>query len=330
MRRGDFAAAVSTFEEALPLVREEGDRRGEGMTLDMIGVGLRELGRPADALARHEQARPILEEVGDRGGVATVDRNIGDALQRLGRTRDAIGFFQRAYHEYEAVGEQAGMREADALIAPLAYPSPAVVEHLERGRGLQTHADPPGVYRRPEDLRALHEDRLRAALPAYESAVARARADGDRPGEAAALNMSAHVLAGLNRLPEALARNRDAGTISEEIGNHDAVAASLYNQADIVARLGRNAEAIELYQRSRDACLAVADNRGAAKAEAKLAELASAAPGGASSGGERIEGPTPAGGAYAEVLRDESGRVLEIVEYAADGRVINRTYAARS
>ena len=45
---------------------------------------------------------------------------------------------------------------------------------------------------------------------------------------------------------------------------------------------------------------------------------------------ERLDGPTPGGGAYAEVLRDDEGRVLEITEYDAAGGVIARTYAARA
>jgi hypothetical protein len=43
--------------------------------------------------------------------------------------------------------------------------------------------------------------------------------------------------------------------------------------------------------------------------------------------GERRDGPTPHGGAYAVLYRDPAGAPREIVEYAADGTEIMRTYA---
>ena len=42
---------------------------------------------------------------------------------------------------------------------------------------------------------------------------------------------------------------------------------------------------------------------------------------------ERIEGPTPAGGAYALIYRHDDGTV-EIVEFNIHGREIRRTYSA--
>ena len=43
---------------------------------------------------------------------------------------------------------------------------------------------------------------------------------------------------------------------------------------------------------------------------------------------ERVQGPTPAGGAYAILIRDECGRIVEVVEYTASGRELLRTYGA--
>lgn len=42
---------------------------------------------------------------------------------------------------------------------------------------------------------------------------------------------------------------------------------------------------------------------------------------------ERVDGPTPAGGGYSEAVRVD-GRIVEIVAYAADGRVLQRHHAA--
>jgi hypothetical protein len=40
--------------------------------------------------------------------------------------------------------------------------------------------------------------------------------------------------------------------------------------------------------------------------------------------GQRIEGPTPNGGAYA--IKYQEGNRIEIVEFDEDGQVIERTY----
>jgi hypothetical protein len=48
----------------------------------------------------------------------------------------------------------------------------------------------------------------------------------------------------------------------------------------------------------------------------------------ASPGPDRVDGPTPNGGEYAILLRDADGNPVEIVEFAADGSVIIRTYVA--
>jgi hypothetical protein len=45
-------------------------------------------------------------------------------------------------------------------------------------------------------------------------------------------------------------------------------------------------------------------------------------------GSDRIDGPTPNGGDYAILLRDAEGNPVEIVEFAADGSVVMRTYLA--
>jgi hypothetical protein len=43
---------------------------------------------------------------------------------------------------------------------------------------------------------------------------------------------------------------------------------------------------------------------------------------------ERVDGPTPNGGAYAIVIGDADGYIYEISEHLADGTVITRTYNA--
>ncbi|MEV4892443.1 NB-ARC domain-containing protein, partial [Nonomuraea sp. NPDC055795] len=68
---------------ALACMREVGDRRGEGVALNNLGLALQEVRRFEEAIAAHEQAAAIFREVGDRRGEGSALNNRGNALIKL-------------------------------------------------------------------------------------------------------------------------------------------------------------------------------------------------------------------------------------------------------
>ncbi|HBL13606.1 MAG TPA: hypothetical protein DD379_19860, partial [Cyanobacteria bacterium UBA11162] len=54
--QGQFGEALKTFEQVLGIVREIGDRQGEGKTLNNIGYVYDNLGQYAQALKYYQQA----------------------------------------------------------------------------------------------------------------------------------------------------------------------------------------------------------------------------------------------------------------------------------
>ncbi|MEV5632120.1 tetratricopeptide repeat protein [Micromonospora tulbaghiae] len=67
---------MAHYEQALPILREVGDRAGEAATLNNIGAVYDGLGDRQQALTYYEQALPITREVGDRAGEAITRYNI--------------------------------------------------------------------------------------------------------------------------------------------------------------------------------------------------------------------------------------------------------------
>ena len=72
------------YEQALEIVREIGDRRGEGTALGNLGIAYSALSEPRHAIELYEQQLVIVREIGDRGGEGVALGNLG-MLRRPGR-----------------------------------------------------------------------------------------------------------------------------------------------------------------------------------------------------------------------------------------------------
>ena len=79
--QGRLEDAVEPIEEALEIFRRVGDRRGEAVTLNRLGLTQARIGDEAGALDSYEAAVAILTELGDSHGAGRVLANLG-ALQR--------------------------------------------------------------------------------------------------------------------------------------------------------------------------------------------------------------------------------------------------------
>ena len=83
MRR--FDEAITADQRAVALFAELGDRHGEAMALDNLGLALREVRRFDEAITAHQQAVALFAELGDRHREAMALRNLG--LARAGRMK---------------------------------------------------------------------------------------------------------------------------------------------------------------------------------------------------------------------------------------------------
>lgn len=83
---GETSRAIQFCEQQLAIVREIGDRRGEGNALGNLGLAYADLGETHRAIQLYEQRLTIAREIGDRRGEGNALGNLGVAYKNLGET----------------------------------------------------------------------------------------------------------------------------------------------------------------------------------------------------------------------------------------------------
>ena len=100
--RGQYDGALKLYEEALSGRRETGDRRGEALDLENIGLLHLRWGDYPAALRSLDEALAILSEVGPPTWRAEVRGDIAAVQAAMGNLRSALEALDRAESEAEA------------------------------------------------------------------------------------------------------------------------------------------------------------------------------------------------------------------------------------
>jgi tetratricopeptide (TPR) repeat protein len=87
----------------LPLVREIGDRRGEGNALGNLGTAYADLGETRRAIQFHEQQLTIVREIDNRHGEGNALWNMSLELDQLGERNQAIQHAEQALTIFEQI-----------------------------------------------------------------------------------------------------------------------------------------------------------------------------------------------------------------------------------
>ncbi|MDK2411717.1 tetratricopeptide repeat protein [Aphanizomenon sp. 202] len=107
-KQGQFQAALATFQQALAIEKEIGDRAGVGSTFNKIGGIYDSLGQYPKALDYYQQALAIIQKIGDRHGIGQSLNNIGGIYDSLGQYPKALDFYQQALAIRKQIGDHAG------------------------------------------------------------------------------------------------------------------------------------------------------------------------------------------------------------------------------
>ena len=206
--------AIELYQQSLPLWRELGDIRAEGIVLHEVGYVLSTLGRMEQALQAYEKALPLRRQAGVPGDLATTLNNLGYVNQVLGDRQGALKLHQEALAIRLEIGDRRG--EAQSL------------NNLGNLHDLLGEAD---------RARAL----LTAALDLWRSA-------GDGRGEAATLNNLALLEQRLGRHREALRLFWAVLEIYDKHGDPSERAVTLHNIALDHQLLGEWEPALRYYQ----------------------------------------------------------------------------------
>ncbi|HEY7199236.1 MAG TPA: tetratricopeptide repeat protein [Candidatus Dormibacteraeota bacterium] len=219
--RSYWSDQAEANQAGLAVARRTGDRAGEALALNDLGMALDRLGRYPEALARLRESLAISRDLGDVRGQAVSLFYLSLCHLWLGDLDEAI----------------AGQRESLALYRRLG-------DRVGQAVGLSTLASVHGRLEQYEEATAC----LRESLDI-------SRELGDRLGEATALTNLGTVARHLGRYEEAVACLRESLGIFRAFG-HRGQANSLHDLGVAYGLLGRHEEAIgalrEALERFRD------------------------------------------------------------------------------
>ena len=215
-RFGDFPKALDYLGRALALKREIGDRLEEGKTLSNIGLVYWEMGDYPAAIDHLTRGIAIGREVGDR-------QLEGAALNNLSLVYDELGDYRRSLEQYQHVLE--------------VYRG----TNFERGES-DTLGNIGGVY--------LLLGQYREALRYYQQALAISERLKLKASASQDLGNLALCYAGLGQIPQALDHFDRALQLAREAGLKKEEADWLRGKASTLARLGRYGDAIDGYDQA--------------------------------------------------------------------------------
>jgi CHAT domain-containing protein/peptide methionine sulfoxide reductase MsrA len=190
-----FREALQSWEKALQIYREIGDRQGEANSLGSLGIAYGSLGQYQKAIEYHQQYLTIAREIGDRQGEANSLGNLGNAYGSLGQYQKAIEYLQQSLTIAKEIGDRQG--EANSLGSlGIAYSSL-------------------GQYQK--------------AIEYHQQYLTIAREIGDRQGEANSLGSLGIAYSSLGQYQKAIEYHQQSLAINREIGDRAGEALSLNN-----------------------------------------------------------------------------------------------------
>jgi tetratricopeptide (TPR) repeat protein len=129
---GQRQEALILHEQALPIIRELGDRRGEIATLINMAQVYQSTGQPQHAQILYEQALSNTREVGDRAAEAATLNNMAAVYVATRQPQLALEVFEQALPLTREVGDRAMEATTLANIADVLY------RYLNRSEGAIT------------------------------------------------------------------------------------------------------------------------------------------------------------------------------------------------
>jgi tetratricopeptide (TPR) repeat protein len=132
---GQVQRAISCYEQALAMSREQKNRWGEGAWLGNLGLCYSDLGQTRRAIEYLEQALAIAREIGDRRGEGVDLSNLAEELIEEGRFSEAIKLAQESAKIKDEIGQPASYGYGRVALANFYFGNlPAAREAAETAR----------------------------------------------------------------------------------------------------------------------------------------------------------------------------------------------------
>jgi CHAT domain-containing protein/Flp pilus assembly protein TadD len=213
-QKGEFKAALLSWEQALQIYRKIGDRALEGRALGNLGLAYGSLGDYQKAIDFYQQGLAIAKQIGDKAGIGIALGNLGSVYRLLGDYQKAIDFYQQSLAIAKQIGDKVGVGIA--------------LDNLG------------SVYRLLGDYQK--------AIDFYQSALAIFQQIGDRAREGDALGNLGTAYVSLGDYKTAIEFFQQGLAIAKQIGDKAGVGTALGNLGIAYTSLGDYKTAIDFHQ----------------------------------------------------------------------------------
>jgi CHAT domain-containing protein/uncharacterized protein HemY len=275
-QRRQFQAALQAWEAALNLYRQAGDRQGEAMLLNNLGMVFRTLGEYQQAIEYYEQSLAIAREIQNRRGEANTLGNLGNVYLTLGQYQQAIDYYEpslaiareiqdRQEEAYTLNNLGVAFRSLGEYEQAIAY----LEQHLALVREIQ---DRPGETISLGNLgnAYLLVGKYQRAIDYQAQSLALAREIQDRKGESDALGGLGLGYFALGQYRQAIDYHQQSLTIAREIYDRHGEVHGLGNLGNAYAALGQYQQAVAYNQQSLTLARQIQDRQGEANALGNL------------------------------------------------------------
>ncbi len=262
--------AIEQYGEALRLMREADDRRGEAMTLTNMGTVYTLLAEQQKALAHLDQALTVWRAIGDRHLEAITLTINGRVYYALGEPQKALESYSLALPVMRAVGDQSGeagtFTQIGSVYRLLGEPQKALdhfAQALPVWRAVGDRRNEATVLNNMGTVYNLLGEPQKA-LHYFQQVLPLVRAIGDRRVEAATLTNMGHVYNLLDEPKKALEHLDQALTLVRANDDRKTEAGALTHSGTAYRLLGDQRKAIEYLERALQLRVAVSDRLGEA------------------------------------------------------------------
>ncbi|BAY66831.1 TPR repeat-containing protein (plasmid) [Calothrix brevissima NIES-22] len=104
--QGKYREALEVLQQALVIFRNYADKNFEGLTLNGIGTCYEEIGEYQNALSHYQQSLNIFEQTKFTDGKATSLNNIGEVYRRMGDYQKALENYQQSLTLLQQTGNK--------------------------------------------------------------------------------------------------------------------------------------------------------------------------------------------------------------------------------
>lgn len=262
--------AIEGYTEALRLMREAGERRGEAMTLANIGTIYNRLDEPQKAIENLDQALTVWRAIGDRHLEAITLSLKGGVYYWLGEPQKALDSYNLALPVMRAVGDQSGeagaFTQIGSIYRSIVEPQKSLdyfAQALPLWHAVGDRRNESTVLNNIGTVYSLLGDSPKA-LNYFQQALPLARASGNQRVETAALANIGIVENLLEEPLKALEYLNQALTITHERGDRRAEASVLTHTGSAYSALGNQSKAVEFLDRALKLRVSLGDRPGEA------------------------------------------------------------------